>query len=40
MIMEAAGGAQGEWGVVLVVWDRPQVWSVESMRFHVPNVVI
>ena len=38
MSMMEAGGAQG--GVCLVVWYRTQVWSVESMRFHGPNVVI
>ena len=33
----AAEGSQG--GVVLVVSDRPEVWSVELMRFHGLNVV-
>ena len=37
MIMTADGGSQG--GVCLVVWDKPQVWSVESTRFHNLNVV-
>ena len=34
----ADGVAQG--GVSLVGRERPEVWSVESMRFHGPNVMI
>ena len=37
MITTAAGDTQ--WGVCLVVRDQLQVWSVESTRFHRPNVV-
>ena len=33
-----AGGAQG--GVGLVVRERPEGWSVESMHFHGTNMVI
>ena len=33
----AAGGAQ--WGVGLVVQEITKVWSMDSMRFHRPNVV-
>ena len=33
----ASGGVQGE--VVLVIRDRPQGCSVESIRFHGPNMV-
>ena len=32
-----AGGAQG--GVGLVIWDRPNVWSIKLTRFHGPKMV-
>ena len=37
-VITAAGGDQG--GVGLVVRERPYEWSLGSMRFHGPNVVI
>ena len=37
MSTAAVGVAQG--GVCLVVWDRPQGWSVDAMLFHKKNVV-
>ena len=36
--MMESGGAQG--GVGLIVWERPQGWSIESMRFHGMKMVI
>ena len=38
MITTAGYGKQG--GVGLVVQNQPQVWSVERMHFHRPNVDI
>ena len=38
MSTAAVGVAQG--GVCLVVWDRPQGWSVDAMLFRKKNVVI
>ena len=37
MSMKMVDGAQG--GVCLVARDQPQVWSVESARFHGTNMV-
>ena len=37
MVTTAVGGAQG--GFFLVVKYLPQGWSVDSMRFHRPNMV-
>ena len=36
-ITTSVGGAQK--GLGLVVWDQPQGWSIELMRFHGLNVV-